>query len=234
VQILKEVVVNFNIVGDATYASGWQREYYDEEGKQLQEKADKGALDKIFSKIDARVKTPLAFALIAPLGWPGERCWESYNPKNMADHGWMPVAWKESTHLDKTWVQLYMRELPQHPWIEKAPEFKTHSHSVGYTGVIPGNLPYLGCSSFFLSFDKPKEEIDFPKITKFYRPGGNYEKGKLKMSDVFTFVRVARPMKEGELGKLKDMDFEQIAQTPYSRYLVRGKMGVGTVEKCEY
>lgn len=226
--------MNFQQVGDATYVSWWQREYYDDEGNAVEQKADKGALDKIFAGIDKCIKTPLAFALLAPLGWGGERCWEGYNPQSMAAHGWQPVAWKESTHIDKTWVQLYMRELPNREWVKEPPIFKTHSHSVSYTGPIPGNLPYLGCSSFFLSFDAPKSTIDLPKIKSFYRPGGNWSSGKLKMSDVFTFVRVARPLAEGELAKMFERGFQQIAQTPHSRYLVRAKMGVGTKELCEY
>jgi hypothetical protein len=223
--------MNWTQVGDATYVSWWQREYYDDTGEKP--KGGKQGLDKLFSSIDAKIKTPLAFALLAPLGWSGERCWEGYNPESMAAHGWKPVFWKESTHIDKTLVQLYMRELDR-PQLDKAPEFAQHSHSVGYTGVIPGNLPYLGCSSFFLSFDKPNEAIEFPKIKAFYRPGGSYDKGKLNMEDVFTFVRLARPIKAGELAKFWEMGFEQVAQTPFSRYVVRAKKGVGTKELCEY
>lgn len=229
--------MNFFEVADATYVSGWQAPFvYNAAIKGWPSLGDKEYapfVEKKFAEIEARIKTPLAFALLAPKGWSGEHCWDGFKPKVMAEYGWMPAAWKESTHIDKTWVQLYMKELDR-PALLKQADFAKHTHSVDYTGSIPGNLPYLGCSSFFLSFDKPNEVIDFPKLTKFYRPGGDYGTGDLKMEDVFTFVRCARPMANGQLAKLRELGFEQLAQTAFSRYLVRAKAGVGSKEKCAY
>lgn len=120
-------------VADATYvgsiggaSGGWQRVFYTEEGK----KADLGAdIDSIFATIEKPIKTRLAFAALAPKGWDGERCWEGFNPTSMEAHGWLPVAWKESTHLDKTWVQFYMKEFTEKPAMQEQVSFKTHNPS---------------------------------------------------------------------------------------------------------
>lgn len=226
--------MRYQQVGDATYvgsiggaSGGWSRPYFDNGGKAFVNTPS--SLKELFAGIDSQIKTPLAFAIIAPLGWAGERAWEGFTPESMAKHGWQPKFWKESTHLDKTWVQLYMREVPGREWPKTQLDAKTTFQTVSYGSYLPGNLPYMGCSSFFMSWDTPETKVELPPVKQHF---GSYH--NIADKDVFAFLRVARPMLKGELAKLEEQGFAELATTPFSRYLVRAKAGIGTRELCQY
>lgn len=216
--------------GDATYCSGWQLPYggHAEMLTKLPvTRTSDGFPDDVFykaffDKLDELIKTPLAFAILAPTGWAGERCNFKYDllPK----YGWDAVAWKESSHQDKTLVQLYMRKTGK-PDLEKRPTPETGDRAVSYMGKFVGMLPYLGCSSILTTIDEPKKKFDIP-APKCYA-GVDHKK-------ILHFLRLARPASLEMVKILREEGFFRLVSLNWHSYWVRGKPGLGLKENCEY
>jgi hypothetical protein len=177
-----------------------------------------------FPAIDALIKTPVAFAILSPMGWAGETSW--YGPEQMIAGGWEPLFWKESTHKDKTWVQLFGRFLDRSDLTEK-PVFKQEALSIGYSkhNVITGELPYLGCSSHLLCWDTPQSEIKFD-LPEMY--------GGVDPQKCLLFLRVARPLSLTAIEQLKREGYSRVANLRFNQYWVKGRKGLGSREECEY
>lgn len=216
-------------VQDISFVIGWQRGYgcLKEDAltkvKPVPETPTKEFCDSQFPAIDALIKTPVAFAVLAPHGWSGEKCWYDY--ARMVDYGWEPLFWKESTHNDRTFIQFYRRtldraELPDRP----APGAKLgamydHAYASG------SDLPNLGCSSILQAVDTPKADF-LPEYPKMY---AGCDPGKC-----LHFVRVARPLKLKTVATLRKQGFTRVACLKWNQYWVKGREGFGTKELCEY
>lgn len=232
-------------VGDVSFVSHWQKpygevctltkvplpkpsgnvfKYKNGHGEQAIDRPTEEFCAKQFPAIDALIKTPVAFAILSPMGWSGETCW--YGPEQLAAHGWEPVFWKESTHKDKTWVQLFMRLLDR-PDLTERPTFKQEAERIGYSKhkVVTGELPYMGCSSHLLNWDTPKSEVKFD-LPEMY--------GKVDPQKCLLFLRVARPLAQSALTQLKREGYARVASLKFNQYWVKGRPGVGSREECEY
>lgn len=179
--------------------------------------------DRLYPELDKHITTPVAFALLAPQGWAAERAW--FTHEAMIAHGWTSLGWKESSHLDKTWVQFYIkhfdRPLPQNPVFvdadsEHAYVNKTHK----------GTITYLGCSSIVSSFAKPRDTFEIPKPTGCYK-GVAPEK-------FLHLIRQVRPGALGSMRLLKKEHFKRVYSSPFAHYWLRAKEGVGSADLCEY
>lgn len=217
-------------VGDITFVKGWQQpQSYNALFKELPAppaQPTKEYYDAFFPKLDSLIKTPVAFCIIAPLGWTGERCW--FESDKIGAYGWEPVFWKESTHVDKTWVQLHMKLFPKNADLKEAPPAPKAATSVAYDylkGQRYGDLPYLGCSSILTSIEDGKVRISIPKV-------GMY--GKVESDKCLHFMRVARPMSLANIALLKAEGFSRLKMLKFNQYWVRGKTGLGSKELCEY
>lgn len=232
-------------VGDVSFVKNWQRgwgaidpltkvpwpkpsgnvfKYTNSRGAQSIDRPTDEFCAQQFPALDALIKTPVAFAILSPLGWAGETSW--YAPEQLIAHGWEAVAWKESTHKDKTWVQLFRRLLDR-PDLEEKPSFKQDAGIVGYTKhtVVTGELPYLGCSSHLLCWDTPNSNVVFD-LPEMY---GNVDPQKCLL-----FLRAARPLSLSAINQLKREGYRRVAALRWNQYWVKGKLGLGERELCEY
>ena len=234
------------VSGDATFAEGWQKGYQATEPLTRvlwpETRLGKHFYADFFPALDEKIKTPVAFALLAPYGWTGERC--DWDYRVLPEYGWTPVAWCESTHLDKTFVQLYMRDLrSQNPSAAVRPPSSNKDGCVPYSGKIVGALPYLGCSSILSDYVEPRMKVALPTPhmfvptwdsrvsasgVKLFHPKG------LPSEQCLHFVRVARPALFATLRMLKKEGFRPIFLTKWNSYWIRGKEGLGDKKLCRY
>lgn len=231
---------------DVTFVKDWQRGWQCTKFDQLTKvkmpgKPTKSFYDAQFPALDALIKTPVAFACLAPLGWPGEACWYEYD--KMSDYGWVPVAWKESTHCDKTFVQLYMRTLDRPDLSARGTV--TKKTDVAYDDTKTGcysDLPYLGCATVLSAMDESKQpfKIGKPQVYKPRYSVGDKSHGRVitrasvTSDDCLHLVRVARPTLLKTVADLKQAGFEKVVSLKWNQYWVRGKPGIGSEAECEY
>lgn len=211
--------------GDATFVKNWQKPYTPKcpiTGVELPDKLNKAFYDAFFPALDAKIKTPVAFAILAPYGWSGEKC--DWDYKVLGDYGWEPVFWRESSHKDHTFVQLYMRRLDRPEPKERPSVPKTNTRNLYTTQV--GSLPYLGCSSHLTAFDEAEQQIEIPMPDKLYR--------EFDPKKILHFVRIARPVGVSSVRTLKEAKFELVAKLKWNQYWVRGKRGLGSKGACDF
>lgn len=243
--------------GDVSFVQGWTQPYYDrrsgakhaadpltgveypafEDMRTERYKNGRGQLEicrpsvdfieKQFPALDAKIETPIAFAILAPQGWKGECAWYAF--EHLQQHGWEPFAWKESTHCDKTFVQLFRRLLDR-PEPSEAPKFGMCNYVINYSNhaVSTNGLPYLGCSSILTAWDKPHTaSLDWRDLLPDMYGGVDPKK-------CLHLLRCARPMSVSAIEEVKREGYFIAARTSYNQYWVRGKRGLGSPEECEY
>lgn len=245
-------------VGDVSFVKGWTQPWYDLRpkaprtkdlltgieyplkasltiekykngyGEQCITRPSADFLAQQFPALDVKIETPIAFAILAPLGWEGECAWYTFD--NLIQYGWEPIAWKEGTHKDKTFVQLFRRLLDR-PEPAERPKFDSLKRCINYSEskpVLTGGLPYLGCSSILTAWDTAHTaEIPFTELLPDMYGGVDPKK-------CLHLLRVARPMSVSAINQLKRDGYFIAARTTYNQYWVRGKRGLGSQAECEY
>lgn len=225
-------------IGDVTFVQSWQRPYdrCAHTGMVVPLKPTKEYYDTLFPALAKSITTPLAFAILAPFGWPGEACW--FETAALADNGWEPVFWRESSHADKSFVQLFMLQLKREDLKERpAPPKKP----VGYASYDDlnknhaGDLPYLGCSSILSAFSEG-EDVYIPQPGVFQPKAGKQGSVAMKIEPdmLLHLLRISREVGPVNEATLKKAGFNKLASLAFNEYWVRGKPGIGKREECEY
>ena len=219
-----QIVVN----GDASFLQGWAFNYYGacpvtgmgpypKDGSAAEVAAYKNSYMEALAKA---IKSPVAFGIMSPV------VNAAFDAALMQRHGWEPIAWSESSHNQKTPVQLWMRKFPDaEPKVRPVVPKQISGYS--YNSEQKGTLPYMGCSAFLTDFPEPNETIELPKVHN------TYAKGE-KANNILHLLRVARPASLKGIRYLKENGFVRFHKGEWFQYFVRGKLGLGQKEMCEY